>query len=86
MFLHLHMQDYKTRASAWPLKKKADPNVKNTFKLLLLSIFKAYPFSIFLYVIFYSLNFTMCFLYAQYFIEQDLALVKDNYIFFLKTG
>lgn len=35
---------------------------------------------------FYSLNFTMCLLYTQYFIEQDLAVVKDNYIFLLKTG
>lgn len=33
-----------------------------------------------------SLNFTVCLLLTQYFIEQDLALFKDNYIFFLKTG
>lgn len=35
---------------------------------------------------FYFLNFTVCHSYTQYFIEQGLALVKDNYVYFLKTG
>lgn len=34
---------------------------------------------------FYFLNFTMYLLYTQYFIEQNLAIVKNSYIFFLKT-